>query len=186
MKNKLIYLVLFSLCLVISPYKVRADQKDNRLPLLFEKLGVALPGVESFLIEGKIWSIWLETEDKVIADLMAGAEKSTGKGAYDEALQNYTSIIERNPNYAEAWNKRALIHYLMGNLERSLSDIDRTLLLEPRHFGALAGQGLIYIAQEKWRLAQKSLEKALDVHPTMPGPKENLRYVKTQIQGKEI
>ncbi|MCZ4282132.1 tetratricopeptide repeat protein [Kiloniella laminariae] len=186
MKNKLFYLVLLSLCLVISPFKVRADQKDSRLPSLFEKLQLASPGVESFLIEGKIWSIWLETEDGIIAEQMDGAGRATGKGDYEEALLGYTSIIKRNPNYAEAWNKRALTHYLMGNLTKSLTDINRTLLLEPRHFGALAGQGLIYIAQKKWRLARQALEKALAVHPTMPGPLENLRYVKTQIEGEEI
>ena len=68
------------------------------------------------------------------------------KFQYKKSIYFFSKIIEKNPNFAEAWNKRATVYYLLGNYEESISDIRQTLRLEPRHFGALDGLGLIFMA----------------------------------------
>ncbi|KLN61158.1 hypothetical protein WH96_08325 [Kiloniella spongiae] len=164
----------------------KADQKDGRLPVLFDNLLTAPPGPYSIIIESKIWVIWLESSDKKITELMAQASRATQNKKYTEALNYYTEVIQHNPNYAEGWNKRALVNYLTGNYDKSLSDINRTLTLEPRHFGAISGQGLIYSAQKKWVLAKKSFESALLIHPNMQGPRLNLKILNRQNFEEEI
>ncbi|WP_419901726.1 tetratricopeptide repeat protein [Kiloniella sp.] len=114
-----------------------------------------------------------------------GAE-ATQSGKIPDALETYTKVINLDPNYAEGWNQRALTHYLMGNYESSLSDIRRTLSLEPRHFGAISGQGLIYLAQHKWALAKKAFNRALKIHPTMRGPRQNLLFLEKRDLEEEI
>ncbi|WP_162937964.1 tetratricopeptide repeat protein [Kiloniella sp. EL199] len=179
-------MILFTSSVFSFENSAKADQKDNRLPVLFNNLLQAPPGPYSIIIENKIWEIWLESADPKITDLMTRASKATQSKKYTEALDQYTKVIQHNPNYAEGWNKRALVNYLIGNYEKSLSDINRTLTLEPRHFGAISGQGLIYSAQKKWTLAKKSFAKALCIHPNMEGPKLNLKILSTQDIEAEI
>ena len=100
---------------------------------------------------------------------------------FPEALLIFTQIVENFPEFAEGWNKRATLHYLVGNTEASVSDIERTLALEPRHFGALSGLGLVYLQQGKLTQAKDAFEKLIAVHPNSPNAQENLRLVIEQI-----
>ncbi|WP_156176752.1 tetratricopeptide repeat protein [Kiloniella spongiae] len=187
MRIQNLLLLLFMTALPLSfGNSTKADQKDGRLPVLFDNLLTAPPGPYSIIIESKIWVIWLESSDKKITELMAQASRATQNKKYTEALNYYTEVIQHNPNYAEGWNKRALVNYLTGNYDKSLSDINRTLTLEPRHFGAISGQGLIYSAQKKWVLAKKSFESALLIHPNMQGPRLNLKILNRQNFEEEI
>ncbi|WP_417428901.1 tetratricopeptide repeat protein [Kiloniella sp.] len=187
MWHKILFLfLLFASLSQTFENSAKADQKDDRLPTLFNKLLTAPPGAYSVIIESKIWQIWLESSDPKITRLMVLGSKATHNTKYEEALGYYTEVIRHNPNYAEGWNKRALINYLIGNYEKSLSDINRTLTLEPKHFGAISGQGLIYSAQKKWSLAKEAFESALLIHPNMQGPKTNLDVLNTQNLEEEI
>ncbi|MEH6632252.1 MAG: hypothetical protein V7776_15635 [Halopseudomonas aestusnigri] len=176
MKNVLIHFLLLA-SIVIATGCAQADQKDPRLPSLFTNLLSVSPGARSIILERKIWDIWLESENKTITHLMESGEQATQAGNISDALDAYTQVIMQNPNYAEGWNKRALTHYLMGHYEASLSDIRKTLTLEPRHFGALSGQGLIYLVQNKWSFAKRAFKKVLEIHPTMRGPRANLLLI---------
>ncbi len=178
-------LVFCTLNIAVS-INVQADQKDPRLPVLFSHLLSIPPGIKSLILEKKIWNIWLETKNQSIVKLMKTGQQATQSGQISDALDAYTQVIQQDPNYAEGWNKRALAHYLMNNHEKSLSDIRKTLSLEPNHFGAISGQGLIYIAQNKWSLAKKAFIKALKIHPTMRGPKANLQFIESQGIEEEI
>ncbi len=182
----LLLLIIFMSSISSFENSAKADQKDDRLPALFNNLLVAPPGPYSIIIESKIWAIWLESADPKITSLMTRAAKAMQHKKYTEAQDQYTKVIQHDPNYAEGWNKRALVNYLIGNYEKSLSDINKTLTLEPRHFGAISGQGLIYSVQKKWSLAQKSFEKALTIHPNMQGPKLNLKILNSQNLEEKI
>ncbi len=187
MKHRsLLLLILFTSSILSFENSAKADQKDGRLPALFKRLLTAPPGPYSIIIESKIWTIWLENSDPKITELMARASRATQNKKYTKAFDYYTEVIRLSPNYAEGWNKRALINYLIGNYDKSLSDINRTLSLEPRHFGAISGQGMIYSAQKKWTLAKKAFEKALIIHPNMQGPKLNLEILNRQNLEEEI
>ena len=86
-------------------------------------------------------------------------------GLPDQALPVLDDVVARAPQWAEGWNKRATLLYVLGDHDRSLADIDRTLALEPRHFGALAGLGLIRAARGENREALAALRRALAINP---------------------
>ncbi len=97
---------------------------------------------------------------------------------FEKALGHFSLLIKNSPNYAEGWNKRATVLYLMGRFKESEADVVRTLELEPRHFGALSGQGLIRIALQDWTGAIYFLESALKINPHMHGVIMNLKYAR--------
>ena len=88
---------------------------------------------------------------------------------FEQAFGHFSQLIKLAPDYAEGWNKRATVLYLMGRFKESEADVMRTLELEPRHFGALSGQGLIRIALQDWTGAIFFLESALKINPHMYG-----------------
>ena len=93
----------------------------------------------------KIWDIWLETNDTEIEkDFYRGIE-FLRIGDYTQSIYFLTQVIKKNPNFSEAWNKRATVYFMMGNFDKSMYDIKQTLDLEPRHFGAMDGMGLIFM-----------------------------------------
>ena len=101
---------------------------------------------------------------------------------YPEAMLAFNQIVENFPNYAEAWNKRATLNYLLGNTDESIADIERTLELEPRHFGALSGLGLVYIQRKQLSKAKEAFEDLIEVHPNSPNAKQNLELVIEQLR----
>ena len=92
--------------------------------------------------------------------------KHMSNGNYIAAYSIFTKIIEKDPKWAEGWNKRATVSFLMGNYENSLKDIDETLLREPRHFGALSGLGMIYVRLGDPESALKAYEDLLYIFPS--------------------
>lgn len=163
-----------------------ADQKDPRLDDLFATLKDVPDAGEAFPLEQRIWTIWLEIADQDVAEFLRDGMESMGRGKYDEALKAFDRVIERAPDFAEGWNKRATLYYLMGDYKRSLEDIARTLELEPRHFGALSGRGLVYVRLEDLNSALKAFEDALEVHPQMPGPRVNAEAIRKMLKQREI
>ena len=97
-----------------------------------------------------------------------------------------TRLTRLAPDFAEAWNKRATVLYLRGRLEESVIDVKRTLKLEPRHFGALSGLGLIYLAVGQPEIALKALDAALAIHPQMPGPREKAEQLRDDLKGRKL
>ena len=105
---------------------------------------------------------------------------------YSGALGSFAQIIDADPEFAEGWNKRATVHWLMENYEESLVDIEHTLRLEPRHFGALSGRGLVYIELENWEGALEAFEAALAVNPQMRGPQINAEALRLMLERRDI
>ena len=101
-----------------------------------------------------------------------------------KAVEIFTQIINLDPNWAEAWNKRATVFYMIGEFQKSQNDIDEVLKLEKRHFGALAGQGLVNIELENYDKAIKSYEEAMKIYPTMNSPKIMIEYIKNLIKNQ--
>ena len=148
--KKIIGILLLAVGLaVVSNVGVRADQSDQRLDGLFEALleaeniGIARP------IEISIWQIWTAVDDGAIQDLMTESAEAMSRQDYKRALSYLDQVVEIAPGYAEGWNRRATVYYLADFYEESLDDIAQTLALEPRHFGALSGRGLVLTAMER-------------------------------------
>ena len=141
-------------------FSLKADQNDTRLEGLFEILSKTESDNQIKEITSNIWDIWHETNDPSIeADFYRGLE-SMRIGDLLMAIAFFTRVIDKNPNFAEGWNKRATVYYMLGKFDASMMDIHETLKLEPRHFGAMDGMGLIFIHLEQF-------DKAIDIYDQM-------------------
>jgi len=157
---------------------MKADQKDLRLEELFNDLKTSVSMQKASLFEIQIWKIWMEHRNpKVQSPMFLGIEAMRHQ-KFKNALYYFSQLILIEPEFAEGWNKRATVLYLMGRLQESEEDVIRVLELEPRHFGALVGQGLIRMAQEDWSGAIQALEAGLRINPHMPGAIKNLKYAR--------
>lgn len=161
-----------------------ADQQDARLDGLFERLQEARDPAEAQVVEQQIWGLWLESKDAAIDRLMQQGVVAMREQHYDTALRVFDRMVAQAPGFAEAWNKRATVHYLMGDWTASVVDIQRTLELEPRHFGALFGLGLIYDALEQPQAALRSFEATLDLNPHSESTRLKIEELRRQLQGR--
>ena len=184
MRKIIVGLVLALFALGAAPSG--ADQKDPRLDKLFTQLKAATTMEESQPIEAKIWEIWMQSGDQNIDALMAIGVASMNDGDYAQALRAFGRVVDLAPGFAEGWNKRATVLYLMGHYEDSIKDIVKTLALEPRHFGALSGLGLCNAQLEKQKEALDAFERALAINPNMPGIKLDAEEMKKQLGNKSI
>jgi tetratricopeptide (TPR) repeat protein len=163
-----------------------ADQKDARLPALFDALKAAQTVEAARPVEMQIWSIWTDSDNAEVNRLMAEGISAMNVADAKTALKDFTRVVEIAPDFAEGWNKRATLFYLLGQFDASMADIDRTLELEPRHFGALSGLGLIQMTLEHDEQAVDAFERALSIHPQMTGPRVNIEVLKERIKSKSI
>ena len=159
---------VFIFILFISSFflTVQSAQEDH-LNNLFKQLEKTHNSKSAELLEKKIWSVWNihPNNIRLTERLEFGIELMQYKNYY-YALKIFNNILLTDPEWSEAWNKRATVYFLMGKFTNSLNDIEKVLQLEPRHFGALSGQAQIYIKLHEYEKAIKSLETALEFYPS--------------------
>ena len=166
--------------------EVFADKRKDQLDKLFKELKVDNP-VLNFEVEQKIWKIWSTHPNKNNLTLMlTEGSNLVKKDQLNEAVKVFTKVIELDPNWAEAWNKRATVLYLLGEFQKSQKDIDEVLKLEERHFGALAGQGLVNIQLKNYEKAIMSYKKAQKIYPSMKSPKIMIKEIEELIKQQSI
>ncbi len=171
---------------LVGAATARADQNDPRLDDLFEELQDAASPVVARSVEAEIWSIWLEVDDRAVRlDLVRGI-RAMRVGRLAEAEAAFDRAIRRRPDFAEAWNKRATVRFMAGKLAGSVADIGATLSLEPRHFGALSGLGMIYDRLDDPQAALRSYEAALALHPHLAGPRARVEELRDRLDGAPI
>jgi tetratricopeptide (TPR) repeat protein len=119
------------------------------------------------LAEQALWHVWSRSGDAEVDDLLGVgiAQMSTGDGP--AAVETFTRVIKRRPEFAEGWNKRATMYYVLGEYQKSLADCDEVIKRNPYHFGALSGYGLIYLKLDQPARALEYFERALRVNPNM-------------------
>ena len=141
------------------------------------------------IAEQALWQIWSRSGDAAIDRLYAVGIHQMEEGDLTDAIATFTEIIERKPDFAEAWNKRATLYFLLGELKKSLADCDEVMKRNPYHFGALAGYSQIYIRLEYYDRALDYARRALEVNPNMEGVRRNLElleHVKEQRRQQMI
>jgi len=126
------------------------------------------------LAEHSLWQVWSRAGDAETDALFQLGVEQMQQGAAQAAIETFTTIIRKQPDFAEGWNKRATIYYLVGEYERSLRDCDEVMKRNPAHFGALSGYGQIYLQLDKPELALDYFQRALKVNP-------NLRSVEAAV-----
>lgn len=162
-----------------------ADQTHPELDALFKQLQQAPTNSVAQVVEGKIWEAWLEAPDDNAEALLSQLTYAMSVGRLDLALRLSNQLVDSNPTFAEAWNKRATIQYLLGAHGQSVADIKETLLLEPRHFGALSGLGLIFMASENYEAALDAFNAVLTLSPQSANARGSVARVESLI-GEDI
>lgn len=165
MRTLAMALCLLAGAVVAAP--AHADEAADRAALdrLFAELRTAPDAAAAQRIDDQIWRIWTSPSDDNLRLRMLDVLEARSNFDLRRALKLLDVLVADFPDYAEAWNQRATIHYMLGDYDASLADIERVLALEPRHFGALAGRVLIYLAEGKRQQALKDMVDALAIHP---------------------
>ena len=146
------------------------SSENSRLNQLFYELKENDNLKNADFLEKQIWAIWNKHPKNIkLTEKLEFGTELMYSGDYDYALIVFSNIINADPTWSEAWNKRATLLYFMKKFEKSLTDINKVLLIEDRHFGALSGQAQIYIQLKKYEQAIDSLKKARKIHPTIRG-----------------
>ena len=138
-----------------------------------------------FVAAAALWQIWGRSGDAAIDALYQRGVQQMETAQIPQALATFSEIIRRKPAFAEGWNKRATLHYLMGNFELSLKDCDEVMKRNPNHFGALSGYGQIYLNLGDLEKALAYFERALAVNPNLPGANITIRQLQQQLQEKQ-
>ncbi len=164
---------------------VQADQNAPELPALFSALESAGSAGEANRIEGLIWQHWLEAPDDQAAEAMSEITSAMAAADLAVALELSDGLVESHPEYAEAWNKRATLHYMLGDNTSSVADIRETVALEPRHFGAISGLGLIFLRDQNFEAAMEAFEQVLAISPASVGAQRSVNRLRQEL-GREI
>ena len=181
--NKLAQIITITLLFFNN---VSAETRDNKLNNLFKLLKNS-KNTESIEIENKIWKIWIThpSEDRRgyrLTELLAQGSILINQRKLNKAYGLFSQIILEDPKWAEAWNKRATVLYMMGNYEQSQNDINEVLKLEKRHFGALSGQGLVQTELKNYEKAINSYKEVQKIYPSMQAPKVMIPRLKELIR----
>ena len=154
-----------------------ADQKDGRLNNLFDQLFLSNNNMEVSLILSKIWDIWAIAESEKTQIIFNNANELMERGKFENAIDLFSKVIDESPDFAEGWNKRATVYFLLGELNKSISDIEETLSLEPRHFGALDGLAEIYLLKDDLLSAAATYKKILEIIPSSKKSQDRLKLI---------
>jgi tetratricopeptide (TPR) repeat protein len=165
--------------------KVGAD-RGKGLDFLFGALKAAPDEASAKHVEARIWAIWLQTPSDTAALLMMRAKAAIDAQQTEVALKLLNAIIKLRPDYTEAWNRRATLYYLQNDYMRSLADIEQVLIREPRHFGALAGLGMIMQDLGDDKRALDAFRKALAVNPHLEKVPELVKTLSEKVEGRDI
>ncbi len=182
--NRLRRLVVVLVLMI--PTALLADQTDPRLDELFTTLKTSQDAQELRETEAAIWDIWYDSGDDSVDTLMAEAADLVRTGDLAAAERRYSEVIDTLPDFSEGWNRRATIRYYQGDHEGSLADIERTLRLEPRHFGAIWGLGMILGAQGDFERAIVAFERLLEIKPNAPDARPRIELLKQELAKQSI
>ena len=164
--------------------------RDIKLSKLFKQLKNS-EATKAIEIENKIWKIWSihpsnDRRGYRLTELLAQGSFLIAEKELIKAYEIFSQIILVDPNWSEAWNKRATVLYLLGRYQQSQKDIDEVLKLEKRHFGALSGQGLVQTELKNYEKAINSYKEVQKIYPSMQAPKVMIPRLKKLIQEQSI
>lgn len=178
-------LVFTCVALLIISTPSKADQKAPELPALFSQLQSETDPVVAKSIEERIWQHWFVAPDENSAALLSQISRAMSLGQFDIALRLCNQLVDIYPEFAEGWNRRATVQYQLKNHAESVSDIRETIRLEPRHFGAISGLGLIFLRMKDYPAALEAFEQVLTISPASVNAKRSIEFVRSEM-GREI
>jgi tetratricopeptide (TPR) repeat protein len=150
------------------------------LPALARTLRDPDPVVRGF-VESAMWSVWSRSGDAEVDGLFAIGVEQMSQRQLEAAVQTFSRIIQRRPDFAEGWNKRATAYFMLGDYRRSLADCDEVMARNTYHWGALSGYGMIYMQLDQPGRALDYLEKALAVNPNLDQVAQTIEMLKALL-----
>jgi len=181
----IIFLATAVLLLAYAP--ANADQTDPKLDKLFAALQTSLSNANAASLEREIWAIWTRyPDDQAINRQMDRAIKMMNAGRLDDAEAMFSAIISRKPAFAEAWNKRATVRFFRGDDAGSANDILQVIKLEPRHFGALSGLGMIKVREGDLQGALQAYRAAQRINPFLPNIEVIIDKLGQRLNGRAL
>jgi tetratricopeptide (TPR) repeat protein len=168
-----------------APRAPRVDRTHN-IDFLFEALKVAPDESSAKAIEERIWALWLQSGSDTANILMTRVKTAVDGKDLELAIRLLDALVEIKPDYAEAWNRRATVFYMKKEFTRALSDIRQVLALEPRHFGAMSGLGLIMQDLGDDKRALDVYRRALSIHPRLQRIPDLVKTLTEKVEGREI
>jgi tetratricopeptide (TPR) repeat protein len=177
---------LATILLLCVPAGSHADQTDQRLDDLFNTLQTSQDSAELSEVEAAIWEIWYDSGDQDIDALMLEAGGLVAAGRLGAAEELYARIIELAPKFSEGWNRRATVRFYQQDYDGSLADIEQTLMLEPRHFGAIWGLGMILGMQQDYQRAIYAFEKLLEIKPNARDARPRIKLLKEALAKQAV
>jgi tetratricopeptide (TPR) repeat protein len=173
------------LMLLGGPAGAQSGGDTARLDELFEQLQDADERAAA-RIERQIWAEWSKSGSAAMDLLLERGRMAAEQGDYDAAVEHLTALVDHAPDFAEGWNARALVYFQMGEYGPSVNDIARTLTLNPRHFGALSGLGMIFEQMGDEERALEAYKAALAIHPRLEGVNEAVQRLEQDAAGTEL
>ena len=169
---------------------VNAEERESELNNLFKQLKNS-EATKAIEIENKIWKIWSihpsnDRRGYRLTELLAQGSLLMARKELNRAYEIFSQIILADPNWAEGWNKRATVLYLMGRYQESLKDIDEVLKRESRHFGALSGQGLVHIKLKNYEKAIESYEAVQKIYPSISSAEVMIPQLRELIKDETL
>jgi tetratricopeptide (TPR) repeat protein len=163
-----------------------AATKEARLDQLFADLKRERNEKAAERIAGRIWNEWFQSGSASIDLMMQWSQKAIEDQKFDVALDFLDQVVTLQPTYAEGWNRRATVHFMMKNYGKSMSDIDHTLQLEPRHFGALSGLAQIMAETGHKQSALEAWQRVLGIYPMMRSAQDQVATLSEELAGEGI
>jgi tetratricopeptide (TPR) repeat protein len=168
------------------PSKLPKADRTRGLDFLFGALKAAPDEASAKHVEARIWALWMQTPSDTAALLMLRAKTAMEAKQMDVALKLLDAVVKLRPDYVEGWNRRATLYYLMNDYAHSLQDIEQVLVREPRHFGALAGLGMIMQDLGDEKRALDAFRKALAVNPHLEKVPDLVKTLSEKVEGRDI
>lgn len=137
-------------------------------------------------VEKQIWLEWSKSGSKAMDHLLQRGRVEMEKGNVDKAIKHFSALIDHAPGFAEGWNARATAWFVVDRYGLSIADIQQTLIREPRHFGALAGLGMILETMDRPKAALQAYKEAEKVHPNRPNVKAALARLEDKVRGMQL
>lgn len=137
-------------------------------------------------IANRVWAQWNQSGSASIDLMMQWSQKAIGEQKFDVALDFLDQVVTLQPAYAESWNRRATVHFMMKNYQKAMADIEQTLELEPRHFGAISGMAQIFSDTGRKEQALRAWQRALDVYPMMRNAQNQVATLSEELAGEGI
>lgn len=164
----------------------QADQYDKRLPELFDKLKTAQNPSDAKVAEKLIWEIWYHAPDPVAGNLLSTGMHAMVTHDYAGALDDFNQLIALDPDFAEAWHKRATVFMMMQEYDKAKTDLEKALELEPHHFSAMTRLGYVYEFEGQERQALSAFRRALEINPYLTSIRQTIDDLQLKLQDNPL